>query len=234
MASRAMVRPVALLATLLFLLAGCASGPVDDDGDQASTTATTTVTTVVGERRVPMFTDTLHLLERPTATIEAPDTYTDLRIPLEGLGEGAVSAANGPDAWSFPLPDGLTGITGTATFWVEVQGTVLRNPNPGAGGCFWEFRFLTGDPQTGQSNFAPCVKEDVTVAEGLRAITFVFDLPAASVPAGGDLRFELYVQSVGKSPDARIDLLTGSIVHDSVVQVAGLRLPLDSTLLLSS
>src|SRR5690242_1855359 len=99
------------LAASVLLLSGCTS-PTSDQSHQASTTAPTTVTTVVGELRPPVLTDTLHLLQRPAVTLQAPDSFTDLRIPLQGLSDGLATAANGGDVWSYKLDDGLTGISG--------------------------------------------------------------------------------------------------------------------------
>lgn len=235
-----MLARLALPLTIALLLSGCAGGP-GSKTDQTSAVPSPTPVTVVADNRIaePTFTDTLHLLAFPEATTRAPDAYTDLRVPIPGTADIAVSGATaGAGAarseWRMQLGQGLQGIVGTATFWVEVRGTVLTNPNPLADHCFWEFRFLTGDVNTGESHFAPCVKENATVAEGVRAIVFTFDLPAASIPAGQDLRFELYSQDFGRAPEATVDLLTGSIVHDSKVQLAGLVLPLDADALLTT
>jgi hypothetical protein len=194
---------------------------------------------VTGDNRIEpaVFTDTLHLLAFPDTTPAIPEAYDDLRLPIPGTADIAASGTTGNAAmheWRLHLGEDLQGVVGTATFWVDVRGSILNNPNPLVDHCFWEFRFLTGDVNTGESHFAPCGKENATIAQGVRPITFTFDLPAASVPAGQDLRFELYTQDFGRAPGATVDLLTGSVAHDSRVQLIGLRLPLDTGVLLAT
>lgn len=228
-----------LLLSLAALVAGCASpsAPVAEPTPTAEPTFT-----VVGDNEIPaiVLTDTLHVLAQPDVTTRAPDSYTDLRVPVPSIGDipgmlvAEASGASVDGRWQHPLPEGITGVVGTATFWVDVRGTVLNNPNPLAEGCFWQFRFITGGAQTGNSHFAPCVKENATVPEGLRQVTFTFDLPNVAVAPGGVLDFDFYTGDAGRAPDATIDLLTGSIVHDSRIEIVGLQLPVDGSALLST
>lgn len=234
-----MLRRLALPLTLLLLASGCTSPPAPGSEDE-TTSATMTVTTVVGKRIEPVFTDTLHLLPHPEATTQTPDSYTDLRVPIPSIGDTpstivAQVSGNPVEArWQHQLPEGVAGVVGTATFWVEVRGTVVNNPNPLIEGCFWQFRFITGGADTGNSHFAPCVKENATVEEGLREITFTFDLPNVVIAPGGMLDFDLYTGDAGRAPDATVDLLTASIVHDSRVEIAGLHLEVERALLLTT
>jgi hypothetical protein len=167
-------------------------------------------------------------------TQQPPDDYSELRVPVPGfndvLASGASAGTVGPRVWSYDLPHDLVGLVGNVTFWVEVTGTVLNNPNPAAGGCFWQFRILTGEIDDG--NFSPCVVEGTTVAQGVRAIVFPIDLPNVGWKAGKHLDFELYTQDFGRDPDAKVELLTYSIDRDSRMSIVGLQLPLDPSLLL--
>lgn len=228
-----MVRLVALLAAVV-LLAGCASQPSEEP---APTAVPQTFTAVADNRiAVPLVTDTLHLVRQPGFTARGPDSYTDVRLPVPAFSEQATAATGATTErleWRLQMDEDLNGLTGVATFWVDVRGTVLNNPMPLAEGCFWEFRFLTGDEQTGASHFAPCIKEAATVPEGVRELAFPFDLPAVAVPAGQTLRFELYTQDFGRAPDATVEVLTASVQHDSRVHLVGLRLPVPDQALLA-
>jgi hypothetical protein len=229
-----MARLVCLLAFAFLLLAGCSSGP--EASTEPSAPAPTVATTLGASPTTPLVTDTLHFLAFPAMTQQPPDDYAELRFPVPGFNDvlqsGASAGTVNQHVWSYDLPQDLVGVFGNVTFWVEVKGTVLNNPNPGAGGCFWEFRILTGEIDDG--NFSPCVVEGTTVAPGLRAITFPIDLPGASWPAGKHVDFEFYTQDFGRDPDAKVELLTYSIDHDSRMSIAGLRLPLDPSLLLET
>ena len=229
-----MAKPVSMLALGLLLLAGCSTSPEESLAEP--TGPAPTVTTTLGAPTAQRFTDTLHFLAFPAMTQQPPDDFAELRFPVPGFNDvlqsGASAGAVNQHVWSYDLPQDLVGVVGNVTFWVEVKGTVLNNPNPGAGGCFWQFRILTGDIDDG--NFSPCVVEGTTVAPGLRAITFPIDLPSVTWPAGKHLDFEFYTQDFGRDPDAKVEMLTYSIDHDSRMSIVGLQLPLDPSLLVQS
>lgn len=226
--------PSPFAALLLLLLAGCSSSP-DAEVDADPATPAPTYTTVVGEAVGPRFTDALHLLARPDVTPKAPTGPNDIRLPVPGFRDQlAGSASQGAverQVWAYELPRDFDGLVGNATLWVEVQGTVLNNPNPLAGGCFWSLSLFTGGP-TGEGYPVGCLPEPATVATGIRELQFPIDLPSVSLSAGTRLEFEFYTNDFGRSPDAAIDVLTYSVAHDSRIRFVGLELPLDDSLLL--
>lgn len=200
-------------------------------------TPTPTVTTIVGAPVAPRLTDTLHFLEPPMMTQQPPDDFTEVRIPIPAFATGLALGATGAaprQMWSYEMPQDLSGLVGNVTFWVEVRGTVLNNPNPLAGGCFWEFRIIVDPNAVDGAKYAPCVAEGAAVAPGVREIVFPFDFPGLPLKAGQRVDFDFYTQDFGRDPDAKVDLLTYSIDHDSRMSLAGLQVLLDPSLLLQT
>lgn len=232
-----MAKALALLALAALLVSGCSSGPGEDPATDVATTTPTVTTSVGAGPAVPRLTDTLHFLAHPSLTQQPPDDYSELRIPIPVFAAGLAQSATGGAArqmWSYELPQDLAGVVGNVTFWVEVKGTVLNNPNPLVGGCFWEFRMIVDPDAVDGAKYAPCVPEGSTVAPGVRAVTFPFDFPGVSLTAGQAVQFDFYTQDFGRDPDASVDLLTYSIDHDSRLHLVGLQVPLDGSLLLQA
>ncbi|MEA3136975.1 MAG: hypothetical protein QOJ26_1792 [Thermoplasmata archaeon] len=232
-----MAKPVVLLALAVLLLAGCSNAPDAAGAGADSTTPAPTYTTVVGKATGPAFTDALHLLARPDVTPKPPTGPNDLRLAVPGFSNQLAGAASQGaverQVWAYELPRDFDGLVGNASLWVEVKGTVVNNPNPLAGGCFWSLSLFTGGV-AGDGYPVGCLPEPTTVAPGVRELQFPIDLPSVSLSAGTRLEFEFYTNDFGRSPDAAIDVLTYSVAHDSRIRFVGLELPLDSSLLLQA
>ena len=232
----AKAKPLAVLAFVALFVSGCSSAP-DDDADGGVATPPPTVTTTVGAPLAPRLTDTLHFLEHPSLTQQPPDDFSEVRIPIPAFATGLALGATGAaprQMWSYEMPQDLPGLVGNVTFWVEVKGTVLNNPNPLVGGCFWEFRMIVDPVAVDGAKYAPCGTEGPTVAPGVREIVFSFDFPGLSLQAGQLVAFDFYTQDFGRDPDAKVDLLTYSIDRDSRMHLVGLQVPLDPSLLLQT
>ena len=238
-----MTRPGALLATLLFLLAGCASGP--SPGEEATSATTAPTFTVTGDNRIaaPRFTDTYHFLAQPDVTPTPPDAYEPVRVPVPSLYGRSLEIATtppteevpAPPSWNFTLAQDLDGIVGTATVWVEVTGTVTGNPfsQTPTGGCFWTLDAIV-DGST-DSVLLGCLMEDMQVEPGIYELHMAFSHPDLAFPAGTGFHVEFRTgEAVARSPGTTVEMLTASIPYDSVLQVYGLQLPLEDALLLTT
>jgi hypothetical protein len=230
-----MLRPVALLLAAAFLLAGCSSPP-DPAGTATEADSTSQGTfTVVGDNQVdaPLFTDTYHFLAQPGVTPHAPDAYEPVRIPVTSIYDRYATFPATPPTWDFALPQDVQGLIGTATVWVEVTGTVTGNPfsQTPTGGCFWSL------DATVNGDFVPlgCLTEGLQVQPGIYELHLVFSHPDRSFPAGTQFQVSFTTgEFAARAPGTTVDVLTASIQYDSVLQIYGLRLPLDQALLLSS
>lgn len=225
-----MVRPVALLATLALLLSGCASNP-SAGTEQAASSAPPTFT-VTGDNRVlaPLFTDTYHFLAHPDVTPSPPDAYEPVRVPVTSLYDRTASFPAEPPTWDFALPQDVQGLIGTATVWVEVTGTVTGNPfsQTPTGGCFWCLNALVNGELVGLGSLT----EDLQVQPGIYELHFSFAYPERSLPAGTQFKVQFTTgEWVARAPGTTVQMLTASIEYDSFLQIYGLQLPLEETLL---
>ena len=227
------------VATLGLLLAGCSSPPAAGPDPAAVEPETFTV---VGDNRVaaPAFTDMYHFLAQPDVTATPPDAYEPVRVRVQSLHERSVQIATTPPnqpvppapSWNFTLSQDLDGIVGTATVWVEVTGTVTGNPfsQPPTSGCFWALDALV-DGYADRVTLG-CLMEDLQVEPGIYELHLSFAHADLAFPAGSAFHVEFSTgEWVARSPGTTVEVLTGSIQYDSVLQLYGLRLPLEETLL---
>jgi hypothetical protein len=232
-----MAKALALLALTALFFGGCASSPDAADGVDPSSPAPTF--TAVADNRVAeaVTTDTYHLLERPVLTTRAPTGQEPVRVPIGSFFQNTVDggAYAFADSWNTTLLQELHGFSGTATLVVEVTGTLVGDPRADlqGGGCFWLLAVGVGPYETGSSHDLGCVKQGTTVPAGLYVLEFPFALADLALAAGTDLHFEMHTSEEGpRAPGARAELLTASEVYDSTIQVYGLQLPLEPTLVL--
>jgi hypothetical protein len=228
--------PVAILLLLsAALLAGCSSAPA---GEPAPST-TPPAYRVVGDNRVaePTTTDVLHLLARPGMTPSAPTAAEPVRQHVSSFFENEVSPTTGfRDTWDYTLGQALDGVSGNATFLVEVTGGLVGDPRADlqGGGCFWLLGMTVGSFETGQLYDLGCVKQRTQVPAGTYTLSFPFTLAQLSLPAGSALHFELHTgENAPRSPGADANVLAAAVGADSFVRLYGLDLPLDGGLVLA-
>jgi hypothetical protein len=224
----------ALLALLAVvpLLAGCLG-----DGEQTETPTSTSSTFAVTvgrpeERVAPRLTDTLHFLDGNRLSTVEPDAYEPTRIPIYSLPSATASGNERTTLWNFTWPADAGMVRGVVTLVVDVHGLVLNSPfsfdvDQGRT-CFWLLDVAVYDPATDQldpNNGGGCIDEPRIVPEGLRTLQMEFELPAASYTAGLLASISFGTQAYAQSPDARVDLLTGSITQDSTITFEGVGWP---------
>lgn len=208
------------------LLAGCSAQEKHVAPEGAP--APTQTFTVVGDNRIaPTTTDTLHLLAKPRLTPLPPNTDELVRVPVES--RSLDPSAEAPMPWSFRLPNDLSGFVATATFYVEVKGTLTGNPfSMTTGGCFWSLDALAGTERAGS-----CLTEDLQIEAGMYELVFEFVKEDLAWTAGTQVHLELVTFESGpRAPDASVELLTGAIGYDSRIRIYGIEQPLDAGALL--
>lgn len=231
-----MARPSATLSlAALMLLAGCSGGPGDD---AVSTTAPTFTVTAQEPPVAKLTTDTYHLLARPDMTAQAPTASEPLREHIYSTFETATQF-NGapPPTWNTTLLQDLDGFVGNATLVVEVTGTLYADPRTNLQpGCFWNLAVAAGPYETStEYKGLGCVKSGPQVPPGIYVLSFPFTLAEVKWTAGTQLRFDLGTyEPLQRAPGANAELLTASTTYDSTIQVYGLQLPVDPTLVLQT
>lgn len=219
----------ALPLTVLLFLAGCSSPP---SSDGVASTETSTTFSVIGDNRVaaPRFTDTYHFLARPAVTPTPPDSYEPVRVPVSSLYDRTAAPTSEPPTWDFAIPQDIQGLIGTATVWVEVQGTVTGNPfsQPPTEGCFWCLNAVVDGDLVGLGSLT----EDLQVEPGIYELHFAFSYADRSFPAGTTFHVQFTTgEWMARAPGTSVEMLTASIQHDSFLQIYGLELPLDEAFL---
>lgn len=226
-----MFRAVALVACLP-VLAGCLSNSPDAP---ATPTPTFTATAAPATPAGPALTDTMHLLNRTHVTGLAPTGGDVIRVPVDATGIPVTTAPSADARWSMPRPPALTYLAGTATLWIQVEGTVT-NSDPGDA-CFWRASLYAPSPSSGTgvvsttSRFV-CASEPAVVPPGVRELRL--DFPGFDVPDGAEetLLLRIVADNGIAAPGATINVLTGTPQYDSQVTVYGLQLPLTTQTLL--
>lgn len=214
-----------LFAAASLLIAGCSSG-TPAESPTATTSTTTDAQPVLPV--APPTTDTMHLLDAPHATAAAPTGDQDIRVPVPAFADAVAGALQGGGSsgvsWTIPRQQ-LMLVEGNATLWVDVHGTVT---NPSTGGCFWSLFLLVKDANGSQmGSSSNCIHEENVVAPGIRELAFTF--PRVDVRQIISEEFTLTLNSAGTyAPGSGIDVLTGSVAHDSRVSLRGLALTLDT------
>ena len=234
------------LLAVVPLVAGClGSGGDADDGSLTWTAPPSAYAVTAGlpAPDAPKLTNTLHLLEGQALGTIKPDSYQPVRIPVYSpLGQPGSTRLT---VWNFTWPADVGLIRGVLDLAVEVQGFVAGNPyvaTSGGDSCFWFVYVEVFDPawttveRDEHGNTTPCGEEPAVVAEGVRRLHLPFELPSTGFAAGYTATISLSVESYGQAPDARIDLLTGSIPYDSRVTFEGVGWPvgLDRVALLTT
>ncbi|HUR25052.1 MAG TPA: hypothetical protein VM327_03440 [Candidatus Thermoplasmatota archaeon] len=222
------------LAALAFLLfAGCSSAPSHDEAGADPSQPRPTFTTVVGQSTGPVYTDTLHLLDRPSSTPNAPTGHKPLRLPVDPFAQQAASGYF-DDSWDYTWDHDVNGLVGNLTLWVDVTGEVVNDPNPlsNQGDCFWSFAIVIGSFETGDFHGLDCITEPTTVQPGIRQLVVPFELAGVLVPAKTPVHWEMHTQDLSRSPGTEIAVLTASMDYDSHLSLVGLSLPVDPSLVL--
>jgi hypothetical protein len=220
------------LLTVVPLIAGCFGG---DPAPEESTTATSTFGVTVGrpqEPKPPRLTNTLHFLDAQTLSTVAPDSYEPLRIPI--YSPLAQPGSTRLTLWNFTWPADVSAIRGVLHLTVEIQGTVAGSPYTATSDgdfCFWVVYIEVYDPAANaiqrdeRGNTTPCGEEPAIVPEGVRRLELPFELPGTSFATGDIATIQISAESYGQAPDARVDLLTGSITKDSTITFEGVGWP---------
>jgi len=233
---------ILLLAFACLLVSGCFSGPSTPTlaASSAPPTTTTTTTSHASAIVVPLTTDTLHFATAPDLVPARPDGASDIvtRLPTPFQPDPAV--ASGKSAylvWTFDLPTDLPALKANVTLWVDVEGSVLGDPFPSAGGCFWNLALQvhTDAPAFALSMPADltsaCVKEPLQVPTGVRAITF--DLPLAQTTLQKGTRLDISIDANAEpAPGSLVAMLSGTAQHDSQITITGLGAPLSASALI--
>lgn len=216
-----------VVATLVLVgLAGCASTP-----DVPTTTPSSSSPSLVLpplEQR-PLTTDTLHLLEAPHMAGRVPSSDVVLRQAIPSA-YGNPGGSSLPIEWTMPRPD-LPALTGEVAIWVEVQGTVANAGYAQAGGCFWIVWIAIVDEQGGQTEIGSCQLDAPIVEPGVRQVRW--ELPAFDVRDAVGTALVIGLQTTAApGTGGAVTLLSGTKESDSILQLDGLQVPLDTTTLL--
>ena len=191
---------------------------------------TASITSAIQGPTTAALTDTLHLLDAPHVTGLAPDLAEPLRTPLQSTAGTVQTTPVDYKDWQMPRPATLTYLTGTARFWIEYQGTVVANP---VDSCFWRISLHVannttapnGNPTTISMTDAVCVGEPEALPTGIRALEVTF--PGRPIPDGSAANMTLEITHSGRlAPGASVNLLSGTIDHDSTLTLNGLQVPL--------
>ncbi|MHB1260955.1 MAG: hypothetical protein ACYC2H_04485 [Thermoplasmatota archaeon] len=223
-----MLRLLALPLAAMVLLSGCSTNaPSGQEGP-----APTTAFTITGDNRIvePLFTDTYHFLAQPGVTPAPPDAVESVRVPVTSLYDRTMGLPAEPPTWDFAIPQDVQALMGTATIWVEVTGTVTGNPfsQTPTGGCFWCLNALVNGELVGLGSLT----EDLQVQPGTYELHFTFSYADRSYPAGTEFQVHFTTgEWVARPPGTTVEMLTASIQNDSFLQIYGLELPLETTLL---
>lgn len=180
-------------------------------------------------------TDTMHLLDAPHVTGQAPTGHEPIRVAVPTRGVPVTIDAPPNANWTIPRPPELTTLAATIVFWVDVEG-VVSNANP-SDPCFWRVNLYSPDPNAGQgggvvttSNNDLCAAEPAVLAAGIRTLTF--ELPARNIPGNGETLRLIANANAILGPGATFEFLTGAVETDSTVTVLGLQLPVTTHTLL--
>lgn len=216
---------------MLSALAGCSSGPgpeLPDEPDRVTSTATLTAGPT---EPAILTTNTMHLLDAPHMSSDAPTNVTPFEREL-AMGVPLEVRYIPPAVWSMPRPP-LAALRVHMVLWVSVEGPVFSPYNtPTNPGCFWQFFLaieLDGQNQAGSSYCGP---EPNVVPTGIRKLEF--DLPELSLASvqGDTLSLGFHFLQGGAGPGGHVYLLSGAVDADSNVTIDELKVPLGTTTLL--
>lgn len=218
-------------------LAGCFS-PIESTSTTSTvpstTAASTTTTAVVTHPLLPIATDTLHLLANPDFTPNKPTQASDIVVPILSAQQLAAQGTQVVNSdWNFTLPKDISILKANLTLWVDVEGAVVGDPLPTANGCFWGVNIDIKDNLQAQATTKGCAVEPLQVPNGIRAINIPLPLAQGPFTKGTTFIVQLTSNAFVQPPGSMVNLLTGSIVHDSTITVDGLQIPLNPASLLA-
>jgi hypothetical protein len=209
---------VVLAIVGLVLLAGCTSKP----SPPAEAAPTFMVTAAPAPVVTVPRTDTLHLLAVPHLVGVLPAGGVEVRtaVPSDSINPRQVPVP----AWGLPRPDVAKLVT-TLHLWVDVEGVVTNYANP-QGGCFWFIGMHLEGESGPLSNLGfSCPAEPGVVPTGVREL--VVEMPPIDISDLDGVRLAFTIDTYGAyAPGATIDLLSGTVEHDSTITIDGLQLPL--------
>lgn len=217
------------------VLAGCLSSPQGTPAPSSSAPATHGAPAAAAAPAAPSTTDVLHLLDRSRLTTDSPRDAQPMRIPINSIASIGTLASGSPQSslWNFTWQKLSQRVDGNLSLVVDVEGLVLNQPFasvPGQTQCFWNLSIDVYDPSVGsqtQGGFVACLNETQVVPDGVRTLSVPFSLPEGHYLPGWTAFISIGANAYAQSPDARVDLLTGSVQQDSTVSFDGYGWPLD-------
>lgn len=225
------MRPLWVMLVSAALVAGCLSpaphGPGPEDTPSPSSPAPTRTSEPGVQPLAAGMTDTLFLLEPPHMAGRLPGDGAGLRIPVESYSTVVAGGGDGV-LWSMPRPD-LASLSGNATIFVEVQGTVLQSPL--TQGCFWQVLLRLDGADGISAATGACVAEDTLIQPGVRELRVAWSGLDVAGLEGDQVGLSL-VANGEKAPGATIEVLAGTAEHPSRLSLRGLAVPLDTRTLL--
>lgn len=215
-----------VLAAFVVPLAGCSTGP-----DPAEEPLPLTPATTSPARALPIpQTDTLHFLDEPhmAASLPRDGAVVRTRIPSDtNLLTGTLDIPT----WRLPPLD-LSQLRATVRLVVDVQGVVTPygySTFGGATACFWNVAVMVegNDPTMYDHVTHLCLREGPVVPTGVRVLEMA--LPEAMLMSvqGQPLVIVVWASSI-ESPDATVDLLSGTADADSTLTIERLQVPLET------
>lgn len=225
------MRAAAVLALVALLLAGC-SGNADPASDETADLTTSTTTSTGPPPKPVVLSDTLHLLDPPTMAPSLPSGSSEVRTPTNGGGFGGGGGGGGGQGddevgafWSYSLAQGANLSRGEVHLWIEITETLVNSPlnfPPGEPPCTW-FIIL----ELGADNDAdvPCLSEQPGPINPMTK-ELVFSFTATStVPlqANETISLRFGRSAFGPSTNPSVYVLSGSVDHDSRIQLNGLK-----------
>lgn len=216
----------------LVLASGCAAGP---DEPVAAPVASPTSQTPAPQPPV-VRTDTLHLLASPHMAAQLPADGPLIRTPVPADTQAAPNLVE-PVTWRLPEP-AVGQLVASLRLVVDVQGIVAPYAYPlglgvPSGACFWHvILHFASDDVLEDSIASQCIVEPPTVPTGIRTLEVRFVQPDfAQLARDEDLQLSLYAAGI-YGPGATVDVLSGTLQHDSTLTIEGYRLPLTTQTLL--
>jgi hypothetical protein len=166
-------------------------------------------------------------MDAPHIRATPPQGNDEIRVPVRSNAIPVSTDGGVTRNWTIPRPPALSFLTGTARFFIEVQGVVV-NPNQ-SDPCFWRaYLYAPVDSSSGTvvgTDHSACASEAAVLPAGTHAITVTF--AGQPIPAGAaDHLVLVLVNNAVLAPGASVSVVTGTPDVDSTVSINGLQLPI--------
>jgi hypothetical protein len=222
-------------------VAGCLGGNRGTDDVAPSASIAPPSSSTAPSAMAPATTGELHILPGAVLTTLRPTAGEAQRIPIPSPASLATFIANNagsgsdPAQWNFTWPENRGMVRGNISLVVDVEGTVVNGFAPLASNattCFIQFDILFMDPSQGPGGNQPpgvyaCDYEPAVVPTGVRTLHFPFEVGPSRYGKGFGVSMSITGLATAQSPDARVDLLTGSVQQDSTVTFEAVGWPAD-------